>query len=209
MRPRLVTQLWAGTTMALLVALLVTVNSAQSQAAIVSLQVPGESLNVGGPAFDASVVVDHVANLGAFEVQLTYDDRTLELQEVREGPFLASSGRSVTCLPPETSPGSGLLRCVTLGATPDGPNGSGVLATFTFLPIGAGTSTLHIERLILTDPPANLLPAETVDSSITVVPQGDGGFRWAPWGPVLGGVAVILVIAAVWISWYLRRPSRP
>jgi general secretion pathway protein D len=155
------------------------------------------------------VVVDDVTNLGAFEFELTYDPDVVELQEAKEGLFLGSSGRPVQCLPPRRSEGSIVFTCVTLGATPDGPTGSGVLAALTFQPVGAGTSPLHLEQLILTDPPANRLPSQTEDASVTVEQTQEGGFRWALWGPVIGGVAAALAAAGAGAWWLLRRPRQP
>ena len=179
-------------------------HAAQGQGAMVRLELPSENPRVGGGTLSVSVVVDQVTNLGAFEFELTYDQHILEFKDVQEGPFLGSSGRRVQCLPPETTAGSLLFRCVTLGATPDGPTGSGALATLTFQPVGDGISPLHFARLILTDPPANLLAATGQDASITVEKRKASGFDWALWGPVLGGVAGAAV-AIMASAWYVRR----
>jgi hypothetical protein len=180
-------------------------HAAQGQSTMVRLELLTKSPRVGEGTVSVSVVVEQVTNLGAFEFELTYDEHILELQDVQEGPFLGSSGRRAECLPPETAAGSLLFRCVTLGATPDGPTGSGVLATVTFQPAGAGTSPIHFARLVLTDPPANPLAATGQDASITV--EEAGGFDWALWGPVLGGVAGA-VVAIMASAWYVRRRWR-
>jgi hypothetical protein len=203
---RLSTQRWMWPMVLLsILAILAAAHTAQGQGATVRLEAPSKGLKVGGEPFDVAVVVDDVTNLGAFEFQLTYDQGIVELQDVQNGPFLASSGRQVNCLPPDKAPGTVLLRCVTLGATPDGPNGSGTLATVTFRALGAGTSPLHFGHVILTDPPANILASGTEDASVTIEPK-QGGFRWVVWGPVIGAVAVVLVVGSVW---YTRRRSLP
>jgi hypothetical protein len=186
------------------VAVFVAAHTAESQGTVVRLEVPSESLKVDGEAFSVDVIVNDVANLGSFQLALTYDPGVIEFQDVKEGPFLGSSGRRVECLPPDTTAGSVGFLCVTLGATPDGPSGSGVLATLTFQPVGAGTSPLHFSILVLTDPPASRLPADTEDASVRVEQPGGGGIRWALWGPVIGGIAAVLVVAGAG-AWYARR----
>jgi general secretion pathway protein D len=180
---------------------------AQSQdATTVRIETPRDDPKPGGEAFGVTVMVDDVTNLGAFQFQLTYDPGIVEFLDVKEGLFLGSSGRPVECLPPQESEGSVDFTCVTLGSAPEGPTGSGELATVTFRPVASGTSPLHFELLILADPPANRLPALAEDASITVQETQDGGFRWALWGPVIGGVAVALAAAGAFAQWFRRRP---
>ena len=191
-----------------LAALAGAVYSAQSQGTLVRLEVPTAHLQAGGQPFDVSVLVDNVTNLGAFEFELTYDPKVVEFQEAHEGPFLGSSGRSVYCLTPQTVEGSLTFSCVTLGATPDGPNGSGVLASVTLRPAGAGNSPLRLSRAVLTDPPANRLPTASQDASVTVEGSGGSGGRpWILWGPAIGVIALVLAVAAGAI-WRLRRRPR-
>jgi hypothetical protein len=58
--------------------------------------------------------------------------------------------------------------CVTLGATPAGPSGTGVLATVTFLPRNTGIALVDIKDVILTDPMAKVIPKREQDGSVTV-----------------------------------------
>jgi len=203
--PKLSRQRWTWSIVLLPLLAMVAIQTAQAQGATVRIEIPSERPKVGGEPFSVNVVVDDVTNLGAFEFQLTYDPSVVGLQDFKEGPFLGSSGRRVECLPPRTAEGSLHFTCVTLGATPDGPTGSGVLATLTFQPVGAGTSALHLEQVVLADPPANPLPAQAEDASVTVGQTQEGGFRWVLWGPVIGGVGVALAAAAVAGTWWLRR----
>ena len=205
MMTRLSRQRWMW--LAVLPALLaiVAAHTAQSQApSVVRIETPKEDLKPGGEAFGVTVMVDDVTNLGAFQIRLTYDPNILQFQDVKEGQFLGSSGRPVECLPPNTPQGAIDFTCVTLGSTPEGPTGSGELATVTFQPLGSGTSPLHFDLLILADPPANPLPAQAQDASITVGGTEDGGFRWVLWGPVIGGVALALAAAGAVVLWSRR-----
>lgn len=178
-----------------------------AQEPIVSVEMASTTVDAGGDVFTASIVVQNVTNLGAFQFDLAYDAAVLAAEGVEEGDFLGSSGREVRCLPPREQAGSVGLSCVTLGAAPDGPTGSGVLATVTFRPVAAGASTLHFARVTLTDPPANQLPSQAQDVTVTVEGDNGGsssGFRWVLWGPVIGGAAAALV-AAGGFAWWTRR----
>jgi general secretion pathway protein D len=205
MMPKLSRQRWTWSTVLLSLLAMVAIHTALAQTTTIRVEIPSEGPKAGGESFSVNVVVDDVTNLGAFEFQLTYDPSVVELQDFKEGPFLGSSGRRVECLPPRSEEGSLDFTCVTLGATPDGPTGSGVLATLTFQPVGAGTSSLHLKQVVLADPPANRLPAQAEDASVTVGQTQEGGFRWVLWGPVIGGAGVALAAAAAAGTWWLRR----
>jgi len=208
MIPGLGRQRWIRLVIGLcMAAILFAAHTVHGQDTTVRLEVPSQELKVGGGLFSIAVVAAHVTNLGAFEFELTYDQHILKFQDIQEGPFLGSSGRRVDCLPPRSTEGSAFFTCVTLGSTPEGPDGSGVLATLTFQAVGAGTSPLHFARLILTDPPANRLPSQIEDASVTVVEGQNGGFRWVVWGPVIAGVATVLAASAA--QWFRRRARHP
>jgi hypothetical protein len=113
-----------------------------------------------GTPFTVNVVVDNVVNLGAFEFTLGFSPpEILQYQSLQYGSFLGSSGRVVNCLPAEHDAESVRVVCVTLGAEPDGPSGSGVLATLTLLPMSTGIGVIDLRDVILTDPMATTIPA--------------------------------------------------
>jgi hypothetical protein len=205
-----------------------------AQEAKVRLEVPATPLTIGGAPFSAKVVVDDVANLGAFEFELHYDDSILQYVKVAEGPFLASSGRVVQCLDPQLATGSVHFVCVTLGPTPAGPDGSGTLATVDLKPVGAGVSPLQFQVVTLTHPNAEQIPATYEHGSISVaneegiVPEmpaatpaeltggeassststgGGGGMNWALWGSVIGVIGVLAVASAGVVWWSRARRS--
>jgi hypothetical protein len=192
--------------------LLLGVSPAAGQEATVRVEAPSTEIVANGSPFTVSVVVEDVANLGAFEFDLTYDSAVLTPAGFEDGPFLGSSGRQVQCLPSRAQEGLAGLTCVTLGATPAGPNGSGVLASITFQPVAPGSSPLHLARLTLTDPSGQPLPSAAQDATVKVASvesaateSGGGGFAWALWGPVIGVGALALGAAAVWTAWRVRR----
>jgi hypothetical protein len=210
---------------------------ASAQEATVHLEATSARTTANGGSFTASVVVEDVTNLGAFQLGLEYDPSILSLVDIKEGPFLGSSGRQVNCLPPRIEQSSVGFICVTLGATPDGPSGSGVLSTITFQPLAAGSSLLHFSRVTLTNPPAQVLPATGEDACLRLERASDGaftaalstapasptegnpclaaqsgggsgsGFDWVIWGPIIGGVAVALVVAGSF-AWWARRSQQ-
>jgi hypothetical protein len=151
---------------------LLTAPRAIAQEAAVHLELASTEVVPHTEPFTVSLVVEDVTNLGAFQFDLTYDPAVLKIVDVQGGPFLGSSGREVQCLPPRRGEGSIGLTCVTLGATPEGPNGSGELATITFQSLALGSSSLRFARLTLTDPPAQPLPAQAQNVAILVDETG-------------------------------------
>ena len=165
--------LWVGLAAAVFgLATLTLAPRAGAQETKMRLGVPSGETKVGGAPFTVDVLVENVVNLGAFEFTLGYDASVLEFVSVEKSDFLASSGRRVECLDPRVSPGSVRLVCVTLGATPPGPDGSAVLATLTFTPAAAGTSPLQFNTGILALPDGQRISATNENASITVTLPG-------------------------------------
>ncbi len=128
-----------------------------------------QEASVGIP-FTVDVVIENVVNLGAYELVLGFDPAVIQYLSAQPGPFLGSTGREVDCLSPEASGSSVRLVCLTLRSEPAGPSGSGVLATFTFLPVDVGQSDITIEGLILTTPLAKVITAGSAGGSVTTSP---------------------------------------
>ncbi len=72
---------------------------------------------------------DNIVSLAAYEFELAFEPGVLGFISVTNGPFLGSTGRSVMCLPPIPDVGSVRFGCITAPPPPDGPTGSGLLAT--------------------------------------------------------------------------------
>ena len=91
-----------------------------------------------GQQFVVNVAIDNVVNLGAFQFTLNFNPGVLRYVSTEMGPFLTSTGRVASC--PISDSGQGIVRlgCITYGAKPAGPSGSGILATITFQPISTG-----------------------------------------------------------------------
>ena len=132
---------------------------------------PAGQVVENGSNFSVDVVVNNVTNLGAYQFSLEFDPVVAAYVSAANGPFLGSSGRTVSCDPPSLVGDNVRLVCRTLGASPPGPNGDGVLATVTFSAIREGISLMDLKDIILTDIRANILPMDApLDGSVVVVP---------------------------------------
>jgi hypothetical protein len=114
-------------------------------------------------------MVDKVTNLGAYEFTLLFNPAIISFVGVTNGPFLGSTGRSVSCIGPVVDSGSVRFGCVTLGAEPDGPTGTGLLARVRFSALAAGTSTLDLTKVILADISGTPLPHMDLDGQVTAI----------------------------------------
>ncbi len=124
-----------------------------------------------GTIVTADIVVDNVADLGAFQFMLSYSPSVILSQSLVVGPFLGSTGRNVVCLPPIVGVSDVEFSCNTIGTTPPGANGSGVIATATFFALAEGLSPLHLSGPIIVDVPgAAQLPIVTQDGVVIVIP---------------------------------------
>jgi hypothetical protein len=120
--------------------------------------------------------------LGAFEFTVSWDPAKLAYVSAGQGPFLSSTGRGVSCFAPVVGPDSVEYRCVTLGPSPLGPQGSGKIATLTFEPLvpGVGGTTAltftdgHYNDIAGAAFPATFT-AGTVEFGFCMDVSGDGG----------------------------------
>lgn len=88
----------------------------------------------GGPGtpFTVDVIIEGVADLGAFEFRIQFDTRLVKLIDIREGPFLGSTGRLVACTQRRVAFDIEEFGCNTEGPDPPGPSGSGIVAHIDF-----------------------------------------------------------------------------
>jgi len=181
---------------------------AQTDQAQMSVRVPTEQVKKGNDDITVDIVADNVKNLAAFQFSLTYDSSIVKYVNVEGGSFLGSSGREPQCLKPEIDGGSPEtlhFNCVTLGPPPSvqggkaGVDGSGVLATVTFTPVGGGTSPFELKegRLIAAELDAKGMPVE-ISTALTGasldVAADSGGLSLAIIGAIVGVVAAVIVV---------------
>jgi len=122
-----------------------------------------------GQRVTVGAVANGVADLGAYQFELTFDPAVVSFVSIANGTFLGSTGRAVLCVSPIVSAGSVRIACSTLGPEPPpGPSGSGVLAVVTFQGIAAGVSPLTFANTILTNPAAVPIGITLAGGSISV-----------------------------------------
>ena len=161
-----------------------------------------------GYDFDVNVRIENAVNLGAFQFELTYNSTCIQATGATVGPFLGSTGRTVTPVGPTFGTGS-----ITFGAashgTASGPSGSGVLATVTFR---AGTTTccsdLHLQNVILTDPGGvQQCASPLIDGRVCLTDPCPR--RNCPEDLNCDGVVNIIDIQLVASKWGRACPTRP
>ena len=124
-----------------------------------------------GGSFEVRVEVEGVTDLAAFELKLAFDPSVLIYEGVEVGPFLGSTGRSVSCLDPDFfTPQRDIFffACRAEGAEPLGSSGAGVLAEVRFRPGDRGPSPLALSGVKLTNTKGQPVPATVQGSSIVI-----------------------------------------
>lgn len=132
-----------------------------------------------GQATTLQVWIDEALDLGSFEFVLTYDATRLALSAdgVSLGSFLGSTGRSATAMSPQITVenGVGTLRygAYTLGVTPPGPDGSGILAEITFTALAASSTEVTFANAQVTNTTGESQNGLALrGASINIVPSG-------------------------------------
>lgn len=97
--------------------------------------------------------ISDVADLGAFEFTLAYSPTLIEVMSATIAPFPSSMGRAFTPAGLIISPPAGTTTfgAFSLGASPNGVNGSGALAILTLKALSAGQSTLNFTAAQISD----------------------------------------------------------
>lgn len=125
-----------------------------------------------GATFAVTVQVEAADNLGAFEFDFgsTASVASTTAADIHLGSFLGSTGRSTGELRLAASPiapGRPLYAAYSYGL-PQGPSGSGQLATIRMLAAGVGTSSLDLGNLKVTDIAGVEVVATSVSGSVVV-----------------------------------------
>ncbi len=116
-----------------------------------------ETQNVSGEdTFTTTVNIANVSNLGGFEIDLAFDPVYLQANSVTLESFLGSSGRQVFPLNNSIDNTNGLIEfaATTLGATPPGAGGDGILLNIEWTSAtvsDAVTTSITIENLQITE----------------------------------------------------------
>jgi hypothetical protein len=152
------------------------------------------------------VVVRNTTELGAFQFILAFDPDYFDYDSAERGDFLGSTGRDVQCDEPQTDVGAVRIVCVTLGELPEGATGEGTLYTVLLRPKATGDTQLSLARVQLSDPPGEEIQTTTEPFAVQVE-SPSSGIDWMIWGPVIGGV-VLLILLLVAVMVMLTRRGR-
>jgi hypothetical protein len=98
-----------------------------------------------GEEFDVPVLIDHAADLSAFQFSLSWNQAIFQLVDVKYGDLLLSTGRTLGGEVKSQGLGTLTYGAYTIGAAPAGPSGSGgVLANLTFVPLVPGSTIFNL-----------------------------------------------------------------
>jgi len=91
--------------------------------------------------FTVELKTASITNLKGYSVTLSYDYALLSLQEVVEGPFFSSKGKTFFYKKVDDTKGTILIDCAVLGPKVS-VSGEGTLATLSFTSLKAGSTSL-------------------------------------------------------------------
>ena len=92
--------------------------------------------------FTVELKVTSITNLKGYSVTLSYDPTLISLQEVTEGPFLSTKGKTFFYKMVDDTQGTILIDCALLG-TDLSISGEGTLATLSFTSLKAGSTSIE------------------------------------------------------------------
>jgi hypothetical protein len=99
-----------------------------------------------GSDITVSILISNVADLGTYEIEVTYGGAVVSPTDVADGGFLGSTGRAVFPTGPDNAMGRVTFGAFTLGTAPNGPSGSGVLAQIRFKLISCESTPIMLSR---------------------------------------------------------------
>ena len=133
---------------------------------------PTTSVGQPGDAFDISLVIEDVEDLGSFEVTLAYDPAIVHVEGVELGTFLrepAGTDRRYELLEPIIDNESGQARfgVFSLGHAP-GVSGSGQVLAIRMVAQGGGDTLLHLQDVQVLNTIPEIIPTRTEDGRVRV-----------------------------------------
>jgi len=130
--------------------------------------VPATTTVKQGDLLTFDIAVLEIAELYAFQLELSYDSNVLEFQQTKEGTFLNKDGQDKSfCIDPTVFPGLiSKIICTRLGEGFVG--GSGSLLTLTFKAIAAGESDITISDVKLAKSDTDGIPVVITNGKVIV-----------------------------------------
>ena len=121
-----------------------------------------------GEQLTINLAIENAADLGGYELRLTFGSSVVHVQEAQDGGFLGSTGLSVLPVGPHIDNNTGAVAfgAVTMGSG-QGPSGTGVLGTVSLEAVGAGKSPLHLDDVTILDRAGDSQSAAVQHGSVT------------------------------------------
>ena len=144
-------------------------NTPTSDTSRVKIDPASKRTSLSAGDFTLTLVIENAKNLAAFQTELTYNPAIVNITAVTLGPFLSSTGRTVSPVGPtiDNTAGKATFGAFSFGAQP-GVSGTGILATITLQPKAVGATMLHLQNLGLADPAGAAVAATTADGQVQV-----------------------------------------
>jgi len=127
-------------------------------------------------SFTTDIKIIDVQNLGGFELEINYDPTLLQATSITLSAFLESTVRTSFELSNNIDNSTGLIEyaIATLGATPAGANGNGVLITIEWQSTSTlGTTDLELQNVQVTraNASATLIQTTLENGTVTIAPS--------------------------------------
>ena len=162
--------------------------------------IPVGDFKKGQQRIPVDVMVDGVTNMASFQFILQFNADVLEavpagnpeLPIAQKAEFLGSTGRQVVCPDPAVEPGAIRFYCVTLSPKPLGPDGGGKIATIYLNAIGAGKTTLTLDKAKANqvDESSTEIPITVENAPIEVKGASSGMAAWV-WALIIAGGLIV------------------
>jgi len=182
-----------------LVALATSISLAWSESPEPTVRIePANIQTSAGDTIQITIEIHDVANLGAFQFDLTYDPAIVQVDNITLGDFPGSTGRSVNPLGPKIQAGKAVYGAFSFGDAA-GPDGSGALATVTLKALAGGQTPLGLGNVQVIDIGGARIQASTQGAAVTVsgspaAPQSTTVTRNTK--PTLAGTATVETLLA-------------
>lgn len=129
---------------------------------------PQDISSTVGQTTTIALDISRAENFGGFEFTFGYNPNVISVTKILVGPFPGSTGRTVMPLGPLRLNDSKVsFGAFSLGASPEGPNGTGTIALIEIQVIGEGHSDLIISNPEITDITGKLQGVVTTLGSIS------------------------------------------
>jgi hypothetical protein len=111
---------------------------------------PANLAIIPSEVFTIELKTTSIVNLKGYSVTLSYDPTLLSLQEAEESPFLSAEGKTFFYKKEDNATGTILIDCAILGSEA-GVSGEGILTTFSFTSLKAGSTSIELSLARIRD----------------------------------------------------------